>query len=294
MNVAALFITSSLVWGTTWIAITFQLGNVAPEASVSYRFAIATAIMFLITRLKKIPLRLDWRQQLWMAALGLFYTGNYLSVYRAEIEISSGLVAVAGSCIMFFNILLAQFFLKHQITRRLAIGALLGFTGVCLLFLPEASGVANRYWIGVTFALFAAFAASCANIIAAYKGSQGQHIFATNTWWMLWCTAFTAIAVPLTGNHFSFEYSTEYISSLIYLAVFGSVVAFSSYLSLMDKVGPGKASYIAVITPVIALIISTLFEGMSWSTTGYIGVALIILGQLIIFKRSKDKAQATS
>jgi len=293
MNVVALFITASLVWGTTWIAITFQLGEVSPEASVSYRFAIATAIMFGLSKLRGVSVNLHWKQQLWMATLGLFYTGNYLAVYKAEIEISSGLVAVAGSCIMFFNIILARIFLKHTITQRLAIGATLGFSGVCLLFLPDAMGDNGRYWLGVALALIAALCASFANIIAAYKGSKGQHILATNAWWMFWCTVFTAIAVPLSGNEFKFDTSISYIASLLYLAVFGSVVAFSSYLALMDKIGPGKASYIAVITPVIALLISTLFEGMSWSFISYSGVALIVVGQLILFKRSKGGAQAT-
>ncbi|WP_298636906.1 EamA family transporter [uncultured Umboniibacter sp.] len=285
MNSIALFIIASLIWGTTWIAITFQLGDVAPEASVSYRFAIASIGMLIIAKWQRVDIRVSWRAQLWMALLGLFYTINYISVYRAEAEISSGLVAVAGSGILFFNIVLSRVLFGYLITRQLAIGSLLGLAGIAVLFAPDLIAFEPRYAIGVSFAIVAALAASSANMVAVKNGNAGHSIITTNVWWMIWCTVFTALAVPLTGNSFSFSWEPSYLASLFYLAIFGSIVAFTSYLSLMKNVGPSKAGYIAVITPVLALLISTVFEDLVWKSTDYLGVLLIIIGQVVIFKR---------
>ena len=293
MNSLALFIIASLIWGTTWIAITFQLGDVAPEASVSYRFAIASVCMLAIAKWKGVRLRVSWSSQLWMMLLGLFYTVNYIAVYRAESEISSGLVAVAGSGILFFNIVLSRVIFGYLITRQLAIGSLLGLAGIGILFAPDLIAFEPRYAIGVGFAMVAAFAASCANMVAVKNANIGHSIITTNVWWMIWCTLFTAIAVPLTGNSFGFSFEPEYLASLIYLAIFGSVVAFTSYLALMKNVGPSKAGYIAVITPVLALGVSTLFEGLIWKDTDHLGVILIIVGQVVIFKRSRTTTAAT-
>ncbi|HEX4910490.1 MAG TPA: EamA family transporter [Permianibacter sp.] len=292
MSTAQQFLISTLIWGTTWIAITFQLGSVAPEASVTYRFLLAGGALFLWARLKGESLALNGRQQLWMALLGLFYAVNYAFIYRAEMQISSGLVAVAGSAMLFFNIVLSRWLFGSPITRELTIGAGLGVLGMLLVFWPEVAAFSGRDGtLGVAFALIGSFGASCANMVAMRNAKVGLPVLTTNAWWMLWCAGFMAVAVPLSGAEFAFEWSAGYVLSLLYLAIFGSVIAFSCYLALVGKIGASRASYIAVLTPIVALIISTFFEDMQWHLSSGFGVLAIGLGQfLILHGRSKQSA----
>lgn len=286
-----MFIISTLIWGTTWIAITFQINGVPPEVSVSYRFAIATILMAALAWFKRSKIWLTWQQQRWMFLLGFLYAINYLFVYRAETQISSGLVAVAGSAILFFNIILARFFFGHAISRELAIGALFGFTGIVILFAPDVLAFSTQHIYGVSFSLISAFGASCANMVAQRNSNEGISITVTNAWWMFWCAVITAVAVPLSGNEFSIPTTTSFWLALFYLAIFGSVIAFSAYLTLLKRLGPGQAGYVAVLTPVVALIVSTLFENLRWQWSIYLGVAFIIAGQmLIIHHRSRISA----
>jgi len=294
VNTAFLFIVCSLVWGTTWIAITFQLGDVAPAASVSFRFTLAAFFIFLIAKYKYVSLRASKTSHAWFALLGLFYTFNYIAVYMAEIQISSGLVAVAGSCIMFFNIIFSKLFFGYAITSRLAIGALVGLAGVCSLFYVDLITFNVSYIVGAAFALFAALAASLANMTAVKSSYRGESILKTNFWWMTWCAVFTGGYALINGELKLPAWSFNYYAALLFLSLFGSVVAFTSYLSLVDKVGPSKASYIAVITPVLALAISTVYEDLTWHSSTYAGVLLIIIGQLIIFSRPKESSKVGS
>jgi len=287
VNTAFLFIICSLVWGTTWIAITFQLGDVAPAASVSFRFTLAAFFIFLIAKYKYVSLSASRVSHAWFALLGLFYTLNYVAVYMAEIEISSGLVAVAGSCIMFFNILFSRIFFGHQITPTLGIGALLGLSGVCCLFYVDLITFNVSYLLGAGLALFAALSASLANMTAVKSSYRGEAILKTNFWWMSWTALITGTYALINGELRLPAWEFDYYAALLFLSLFGSVIAFTSFLALMERVGPSKASYIAVITPVLALAISTVYEQLTWHFSTYLGVGLIILGQLIIFNRPK-------
>lgn len=285
------FIIATLIWGTTWIAITFQLGTVAPEASVAYRFLLAGSALFLWARLKGENLRISTRQHGWMALLGLFYAVNYAFIYRAEMQISSGLVAVAGSTMLFFNILLSRWLFGSAITRELSIGAGLGVLGIALVFWPEVAAFSGRDGtMGVAFALIGAFGAACANMVAMRNAKEGLPVLTTNAWWMLWCAGFMLIAVPVSGAEFSFDWSTGYLLSLLYLAIFGSVIAFSCYIALVGKIGAARASYIAVLTPIVALVISTFFENMQWHLSSVMGVLAIGLGQFLILHGRSTQA----
>lgn len=292
MTTAQQFLVATLIWGTTWIAITFQLGNVAPEASVAYRFLLAGTVLFLWAHFKGESLRISRRQHGWMALLGLFYAVNYAFIYRAEMQISSGLVAVAGSAMLFFNIMLSRWLFGSPISRELSIGAGLGVAGIVLVFWPEVAAFSGRDGtLGVAFALIGSFGAACANQVAMRNAKEGLPVLTTNAWWMLWCAGFMFIAVPLSGAEFGFEWSAGYLLSLLYLALFGSVIAFSCYIALVGKIGAARASYIAVLTPIVALIISTFFEDMQWHLSSVAGVLLIGLGQfLILHGRSKQAA----
>src|SRR5437868_5712242 len=138
MNSLGLFLAASLIWGSTWIAITYQLGDVPPEASVAYRFALAALLLLVWCAVRGVRLAYSWREHFFMAAQGLFLFGlNYVLVYHSERFLASGLVAVVFSLIVFGNIIGMRVFFGQAIAPRVVVGALLGVLGVAMLFWPE-------------------------------------------------------------------------------------------------------------------------------------------------------------
>lgn len=296
MNNFTLYAISTLIWGSTWIAITFQLGTVDSGVSVAYRFALAGVLVLLWCTLRGQRLAFSLRNHAWIALQGLAYAGNYSLIYYSEVHISSGLVAVAGSSMLFMNIALARLIFGTRPTREMLLGSLLGMLGIACVFWPELEKFAvsgTSLWL-LGWPVLAAFGSALANMIATRNGQAGLPVLPVNALWMMWTALFTGVLVLLRGEHFSFEFSAAYIGSLIYLAVFGSVVAFAAYLTLVNRIGSSKATYIAVVTPIIALVLSTLFEDFSWHGTTWIGVALSLLGNLLVIRRKPVKISAPS
>lgn len=287
MSNLQLYLLSTLIWGSTWLAITFQLGTVNPEVSVVYRFTLAGLVMAAWCAWRGMGFRFALRDHVWIALLGAAYAGNYAMVYHAEAHISSGLVAVACSSMLFMNILLAFVCFGTRPSWEMLVGAGMGVAGIALVFWPElaafaASGVSP--WV-LSWPLLAALGASVANMIATRNGQAGLPVLPVNALWMLWCAAFVALAAVLRGKPFAFEWTAGYVLSLSYLAVFGSIVAFGAYLTLLGRIGSSKASYMAVLTPIIALVLSTLFEDFSWHATTFAGVVLGLAGNVLIVRR---------
>ncbi len=283
-----LFAIATLIWGTTWIAITFQLGTVAVEASVTYRFLIAALLMFGWMKWRGETAWLPWSQQRWLLLMGALYCINYALIYRAEMTVSSGLVAVAGASLLFFNIVLSRLIFGTPLNRLIVIGALLGTFGIVLVFWPEVALFKGAdAWRGAIYALLGSLGAAGANMCAMRLGREKLSVFTVNAWWMLWTALILAVVTVLSGQAFTFDWSAGYVLSLLYLAVFGSIIAFACYLTLIERIGASKASYIAVMTPVVAIIVSTFFEGFQWHPLTFVGMALIAGGQwLVLSKRS--------
>lgn len=294
MNNFTLYAISTLIWGSTWLAITFQLGSVDSGASVAYRFALAGVLLLIWCKLRKLRFSFSRGDHAWIALLGLAYAGNYGLIYYSEAHISSGLVAVAGSSMLFINIALARFIFGTRPTREMVLGSLLGMLGIVCVFWPELAKFTESgksIWI-LGWPVLASFASALANMIATRNGQAGLPVLPVNALWMLWTALFTAVLVVLRGASFSFDWSVAYIGSLLYLAVFGSVIAFAAYLTLVNRIGSSKATYIAVVTPIIALILSTLFEDFSWHATTWFGVALSLLGNLLVIRRKAVRPSA--
>jgi len=283
-NPAVLFGTATLIWGSTWIAITFQLGVVAPEVSVVYRFALASAIVFVWCGLQRHTLRFPLRVHAWLAAQGATLYGlNYVGVYLAERYVASGLVAVAFSTMVFMVPIGSRLVFGTALQPRVVLGALLGVAGIASLFLPELSTVTARgaTAIGVAFALGSTVIASIGNLIAVRVQRERIPVMSAIAWGMGYGAATAAICAWLSGSAWSFDTRLPYVASLAYLAVLGSVVAFGAYLHLIAKVGAERASFTAVLIPVVAMLLSTLFEDYHWTASGAIGAALAFVGNYI-------------
>jgi len=285
MNILGLYLVSVLIWGSTWLAITFQFGTVPPAVSVVYRFALAGLILLAWARLKGLRLRFSPSEHLWMALQGFLLFGiNYLCVYLAEREITSGLVAVAFSLLVVLNIVGARIFFGTPLNPSIMFGAVLGIGGIVLVFLPELSrgtGTGSAT-LGIAFALGGALTASLGNIVAYRNHGRGLPVIQMNTFGMLYGALFVALYALVTRQPYVFDWSPRYLLSLAYLAVFGSILAFGAFLVLLGRIGADRAGYVTVAIPIVALLLSGLFEGLRWHLSLVLGILLCVAGNVAV------------
>lgn len=283
-----LYVVTVLIWGSTWFAITLQLGTVPPAVSVAWRFLAAAAILIGYSLLRGLPLRFSRREHLWMALQGLLlFCLNYVGFYISEQYLASGLVAVICSLLTAGNIIgMRVFFGVH--TRPLnLLGALLGITGVIVLFWPELQTLSSggKTTAGMAWAFGATICASLGNMAATRNQRRQMPVLQVNGWSMLYGALFTCLIAAIMGQRFTFEWSWRYVSALAYLAVFGSVLAFGAYLTLMKRIGAGRAGYAMVAIPAVALLISTVLENLQWTATLWTGVGLCLAGNVLVLRR---------
>jgi drug/metabolite transporter (DMT)-like permease len=292
VGVIGLFLTATVVWGSTWLAIKYQLGTVAPEWSVAYRFALAAALLAIWCVATGRSMRFSARNHFFIAALGVTLFGlNYICVYWAERYVASGLVAVVFSTIVFMNPIGMRFAFGTPLSARMFIAATLGVAGIALLFLREltAARSGGDAGLGVAFGLIGTVVASGGNMVAMRNHDAGIPTFPGTAWGMAYGAVTAAVVAAIEGVPMSFDISAEYLLSLAYLSVFGSVVAFGAYFTLLKRIGGGPAAFVGVATPIIALALSTLFEGYRWTWIAVIGVVLAVIGNWIALLPPRNK-----
>lgn len=283
-----LYTATVLIWGSTWLAIEFQLGLVDPAVSLVWRFGCATLIMvvwslfrggFSAVRPGDLP---------WLAAQGVCLFGaNYLLFYLAASLLPSGLLAVSFSTIVGMNILFGALFFGLPVKPRLVVGALIGLSGIGLIFLPEirSLSLSDDAALGLVLCLVATALASFGNLVSGRTQKTGVPVIQGNALGMAFGTLVLTLFALATGKPFAFDPSAGYVLSLGYLIVFGSVIAFWCYLTLLGRIGADRAAYAMVLFPVVALCLSTLFEGYRWTPEAWAGLALVVLGNLLVLAR---------
>lgn len=292
MNNTLLYITTVLIWGSTWLAITFQLGTVPAELSVAYRFALASLILFIYSLIRRLPLRFSWRDHRFFALQGLLlFSLNYILIYVAEIYLASGLVAIIFSIIVIFNVIFGTIFLRNPIRIRVVVGGIIGLIGLTLMFWPELStlNLSNQRATGLILAICGTLSASMGNIVSARNQRHDLPVVQTNAFGMAYGAFVMLLLAILKGSSLTFDFSAEYVLSLLYLSLFGSVIAFGTYLTLLGKIGPDRAAYVTVTFPIIALLLSTLFEDLVWTLPQIYGVLVVIIGNVIVLLRGGGK-----
>ena len=281
------FVIPCFIWGSTWFAIKFQLGQVDPLVSVVYRFMIAGLLLMVFSLVRKLNLRFTFREHLLMILQGMILFGfNYWLVYLAETKLASGIVAIIFSFSIFTNIFFNYLLLKGKIRREVMAGAVLGITGTFLIFNHEL-GNSEQIAIGYQALLFcfgSIILASLGNILSKYNQTRKLPVIQTNAYGMTYGSLAMILMVPLSGRSFSFDMSFTYVASLFYLAIFGSIVAFTLYLKLVGDIGPDRAGYTTLVAPVIALIISSFFENYQWGIVAVFGVLLLFSGNILALK----------
>lgn len=285
------FLVVTLIWGSTWLVIKDQVGAVPPTWSITYRFALAGVGMLVLALVRRDSLRLT-REGMGLALLvGLSqFVCNFQFVYRAEIHLTSGLVAVCYALLMLPNAVLARLFLKQKVTPGFIAGSLVAMVGIALLMVHEyrSAPPEGRVALGVVMTCAGIISASIANVLQGSRVGRVQPMVPMLVWAMLIGAALDACWSLATVGAPVFETRWEYLAGIAYLAIAGSVVTFPLYFMLIREMGPGRAAYNGVAVPVVAMALSTLFEGYRWSALAAGGAALA-LGGLVIALWAKKR-----
>ncbi len=300
MQVVLLYAAVVLIWGSTWTAIPFQLGVVAEEVSVGYRFGIAALGLYSYAVVSRRRLRLPARTYPMVFLQGaLLFSINYFFVYYGTVYITSGLVAVLFSSIVLMNAVFERLIFKTPVDRRLLLAAALGITGIAMIFWPEVSAlsIADDTVKGIIMVMIGTAIASLGNMTAVVNTRGELPVVAVNAHAMAFAALLALATAAALGREFDFLITPGYVLSLLYLAIFGSAVAFGCYLALLRRIGSARAAYSSVLFPVVALAMSTLLEDYRWTPIAATGILFTLVGNWLILSRRKmnnDKKGSTN
>lgn len=290
MNTTFLYIYTVLVWGSTWIAIKFQLGDISPIVSIAHRSGLAALIMLALMLPARRLTRLSPRDHLFVFAQGLsMFSVNYLFIYAAAAELTSGLIAVVFSTMVILNIVNGALFMRVPVSGEVVIGAVLGLVGMACVFLPElrALDFSPAAVHALLLCALGTLCASAGNIIAVRNHRQQLPVLTCNVWGMFYGSLALYVLAGLRGEHIGISWTVQYIGSLLYLSLFGSVLAFWAYVTLIGRIGPDRASYTTLLFPIVALLISTALEGYQWTLWALVGLCLVLSGNWIAMRRNR-------
>jgi drug/metabolite transporter (DMT)-like permease len=276
-----LFGLAVLIWGTTWHAITWQLQGSTPEFGVAVRFALAGLAALAWAAWRGERWRFSASEHLRIALQGIFmYSLAYLCVYHAEKHVPSGLVAVGYSASPLFNGVVAHWLWGVVLPRRFILGGVLGLVGVGMIFGREfiQLGANGDTGLGALFTLGAVLLSSVGSLVASRNKDRGLPLWPAMGWGMVYGALCSAAVVLATGQPIVWPSAPSWWGSLAYLAIAGSVIAFACYLTLQQRLGPGPASTVGVAAPVLALVVSTAFEGYQPGALAIAGVTLAVMG----------------
>ena len=286
------FLIFTAIWGSTWIVIRDQLGTVAPQWSVTYRFVIAAVAMALIAVIRRQSLRPSRGVLIAAAFLGFTqFCVNFNAVYLAERHITSGVVATVFALLLIPSTLLAWLFLGHRPTPRFLWSSLVAIAGVLLLFaheIREHSASAPQILAGIGLTLVGMLGASSANVFQARPKVRRFPLFSLLAWAMAAGAVIDGLVALLFAGPPTLDYRPGYWLGLVYLALAASVLTFSLYYPVVRKIGPAKAAYSSVLVPVIAMGFSTWFEGYRWTPIAIAGAVLALGGMVAALRKSRS------
>jgi drug/metabolite transporter (DMT)-like permease len=282
-----LYLAATLIWGSTWLGIKLQLTQVPPVLSVGYRFCLAALILLLYCLLTKKKLRFSLNDHKFMALQGVtLFSLGYCMSYLSTVYLTSGLVAVVFSTIMMWNILNLKLFMSQPVDWRAFSGGIVGLTGLCVLFWFDLTAFsATQGLIGLILALIGSYLASVGNIVGSHNAKNGIPVTQANAYGMAYGGVLTLFIYFGGGGTCIMDWSIGYLGPMLYLTIFGSIVAFGCYMLLIGRIGADYAAYVMLLVPVLALLLSTLFENYHWTVNGMAGIVLVLIGNLVMLTR---------
>ncbi|HZH10270.1 MAG TPA: DMT family transporter [Microvirga sp.] len=287
-----LYAATVFLWGVSWIGIRAQLGVVAPEMSVLWRFLLAAVLMWGWVLATGHQVRFALADHLRFAAVGCcLFSFNFISFYYGGLSVPSGLLSVVFSLASVFNLVLGFVIFRQKVEPRVALGGVIGVAGIGLLFWPEITGAGfNAAALkGLALCVMGTLFFCSGNMISTLVQRRGAPLLSATAWGMTYgCGVLLALNV-LRGNAFIIEPTVKYVGSLVYLSVGASVLAFMSYLTLLRRLGAARAGYTTVLFPIVALTVSTLIEGYAWTLLAMIGVVFALVGNVLVLSRPAAK-----
>ena len=278
-----------LIWGSSWIMIKFQVEVVSASISIFYRFFLAAIILQCLCLIKRQKSVYDLREYIFIAIQGFcLFAVNYWLFYLSAEYLSSGLMALIFSTIVVMNMINGRIWFGTPINLKMVFGAMMGISGLTLVFWPEIQWEDSNYnmFKGLLLAFVATYFSSLGNIVSVRNQKKGIPVFYSNAYAMTFGCLTMLMITMITNEPWNFSWNPQFLLSLVFLSVFASVVGFWCYLTLLGRVGADRGAYATLIFPIVALSISTVFEGYQWSLIAISGVVLILLGNFIILKRS--------
>jgi drug/metabolite transporter (DMT)-like permease len=288
MNNFFLFVITLICWSPTWYVIKFQLGYVDPLVSVFYRFFIAAIIIFIYLIYKKKNLKFSLNHHIWFLLFGIcLYSLNYVFFYLSNTYLISAFPAIVFSTIIIMNILGDSFYFKKKPSLKTLIGSTIGMIGIAIIFNDEIFNftLSNGRHVGLFLALLGTFFASTGNMVHQRNLNNNLASMPSIAYSMLYGSLVTLLITQIKGTELLFDYSFSYIASLAYLTIIGSIFAFIFYLKLLEKVGAGRAGYVGALMPVLALLISTVFENLEWQTDLIVGLPILLIGAVLVINQ---------
>jgi drug/metabolite transporter (DMT)-like permease len=282
-----LYAVTVFVWGTSWIALKAQLGEVSPEVSTLWRFLLAAPLMWLWALARGDALAYPAADHRRFAAAGaLMFSSNFVLFLYGGQYLPSGLLAVVFSLVSILNLILGAAFLGQPIVPRVAVGGVLGAAGIALLYSPQiAGGVERGALVGLAFCLAGTLSFCAGNLVSTAIQRRGVPLLAATAWGMTYGVAALAAIVLVRGQPLIVAWTPSHLGATLYLALFASVVAFASYLTLLRRIGAARAGYATVLFPIVALAVSTLVEGYRWTLAAILGAALALAGNVLVLRR---------
>ncbi|MDG0817285.1 DMT family transporter [Bdellovibrio svalbardensis] len=285
-----LYTICTLIWGSTWLVITFQVDGASPITSVFWRFLLSAVLLLAFCALTKKDLRYGKKDHLLFIGQGvLLFSVNYMLTYLSETMVSSGMTAIAFTTLIYYNMFGMWYFFGKPITKNVILGSVLGGAGLFFLFANEIlhfDSSSKTVW-GLLLSFIATLSASMGNMISQKNYRKGIPVVITNTYGMLYGSIFTLFTALALQENLAIPMTGKFLGALLYLSLFGSVIAFGAYLTLAGRIGAEKAAYTSVLSPVIALTLSSFFEGFKWTPYIVVGVILCFLGNIITLRKPK-------
>ncbi len=284
-----LYALTVLLWGTSWLAIKFQLGVVPPDVSVAYRIILSAVLMLVLCLAMRRRMRFSLADHGFMALQGFsLFSVNYFFIYSGSQHLTTGLVAVAFSTVVILNIIGGAILFRTAVQARVVVGAVLGVGGIAVVFWPEimAFDLSRQGSLGLGLTLIGTCFASAGMLTSAWsQRKRGLPVLQSNAYGMFYGALAITLLTVARGSDFVFDPAPVYVLSLLYLAIFATVAGFWSYLTLIGHIGPDRASYVTVLFPIVALALSTWFEGFHWTALDAVGIALVLLGNAVILTK---------
>lgn len=287
----ALYAILVLIWGISFYAIEFQLGTVPVEVSIFYRYLVAALVTVLVcVATRRSLFRFSLRDHGQFVLLGfLFFSLNYALIYRGQVELTSGLAAITFTMALFFTTINARIFLRAPFSRRIVLGGLVGISGLALIFKDSllAAEFDRGTLVGIGLILAAAYVVSLATIVTARLSSRQIPGLQANAWGMIYGSVFNALFVVILGHELTFDFSAPYIISFLYLTFFAGVFGFVLYYVIVVRIGPARSSYFTLMSPMVAIVVSSIFEGLPITLALVGGVTAVLLGNYIAVRTRK-------